>query len=81
MLALFGLQGVHVCTRINAKRRVDFRRGKRLGKDDRLVTWKRPRRPTWMSEEQYATIPETLELRMIRYSLVARGRRSKVSRW
>ena len=77
MLALFGWRGVNVCTRINAKRRVDFRRGKRLGKDDRLVSWKRPQRPTWMSEEQYATIPETLELRMIRYSLVARGRRSK----
>lgn len=77
MLALFGLRDVQVCTRINAKRRVDFRHGKRLGKDDRLVTWKRPRRPAWMSVEEYATIPETQTLRMIRYSLVCRGRRSK----
>ncbi len=77
MLALFGGRGVHVCTRINAKRRVDFRCGKRLGKDDRLVTWKRPQRPTWMSVEEYAQVPKTLELRMIRYSLAARGRRSK----
>jgi hypothetical protein len=77
MLALFGQCGVHICTRINAKRSTDFRHGKRLGKDDRLVTWKRPACPAWMSEDVYATIPETMKLRMVRYSLVARGRRSK----
>ena len=78
MLALFGQHGVHVCARINAHRSTDFRCGKRLGKNDCLVTWKRPRRPQWMSEEVYAKIPETMELRMVRYSLVAKGRRSKV---
>ena len=77
MLALFQQQGVHVCTRINASRIVDFRKGKRLGEYDRLVTWKRPQRPEWMSKEVYETIPKTMELRMIQYSLVCRGRRSK----
>jgi hypothetical protein len=78
MLALFGQHCVHVCTRIHACRIVDFRKGKRLGKNDCLVTWQRPRRPQWMSKEMYATIPETTELRMIRYSLVGKGRRSKI---
>ena len=77
MLALFGGRGVHVCTRIHAGRHIDFRKGKRIGDYDRLVTWTRPQRPTWMSVEQYATIPETLELRMLQYSLVGRGRRSR----
>jgi hypothetical protein len=77
MLALFQQKGVHVCTRINVHRPIDFRRGKRLGKDDCLVTWQRPVRPKWMSEEVYATIPATMTLRMMRYSLVCRGRRSK----
>ena len=77
MLALFQQVGVHVCTRIHANRLTDFRYGKRLGKDDRLVTWQRPARPKWMSKEVYETIPKTMELRMVRYSLVARGRRSK----
>ena len=77
MLALFQNCGVHVCTRINAQRSTDFRRGKRLGQHDRLVTWQRPQRPKWMSEEQYAMIPETMKLRMIRYSLTGKGRRSK----
>ena len=77
MFALFQQRGIHVCTRIHAGRHVDFRKGKRLGKYDRLVTWSRPQRPTWMTPEQYATIPETLELRMLQYSLVGKGRRSR----
>ena len=77
MLALLGQRGVQVCTRIHAQREVDFRKGKRLGKNDCLVTWKRPQRPKWMSEEVYRAIPETMTLRMIKYSLVAQGRRTK----
>jgi hypothetical protein len=77
MLALFGQRGVHVCARLHANRPVDFRKGKRLGKNDCLITWKRPQRPKWMSEEIYATIPETMKLRMVCYSLVAKGRGSK----
>ena len=77
MLVLFGRIGVHVCTRVHGSRPVDFRKGKRLGKNDCLVTWKRSQRPPWMSKEVYAAIPETMELRMLRYSLVAKDRRSK----
>lgn len=77
MLALFEQRGVHVCTRVSASRSVDFRKGKRLGKYDRLVTWTRPRRPEWMSEDVYETIPKTMQLRMIKYSLLCKGRRCK----
>jgi hypothetical protein len=77
MLALFHQGSIHVCARIPANRLVDFRKGKRLGKDDCLVSWNRPIRPKWMSEEVYATIPPTMTLRMMRYSLAARGRRSQ----
>ena len=77
MIALFQQVGVHVCTRINAKRIVDFRKGKRLGEYDRLIRWRRPQRPEWMNEDVYVTIPETITLRMLQYSLVCRGRRSK----
>ena len=57
MLALLKLQGAEVCTRLHQCRPSDFRRGKRLGRHDHLVTWTRPQRPEWMSEELYATIP------------------------
>ncbi len=43
VLYSFTQRGVDVVTRINkAHRKADFRRGKRLGKDDHLVEWKKP---------------------------------------
>ena len=50
---------------------------KRLGKYDRLVIWERPSRPEWMDEATYATIPETLTLRMIQFNIVEPGCRTK----
>ena len=76
-LAMLGLRGVDACARLHQRRPADFRRGKRLGKCDRLVTWSRPKRPSWMDEATYATIPETLTLRMIRFNITVPGRRTK----
>jgi hypothetical protein len=71
-------RGVHFCTRLHHRRSADFRRGKRLGKDDHLVTWTRPRqRPPWMSEELYQQMPETLTLREIRFHVAVPGRRTE----
>jgi len=77
MLALLMLRDVDACARLHQARPSDFRRGKRLGKHDRLVTWHRPGRPTWMDEETYATIPETLTLRMIRFNITVPGCRTR----
>ncbi len=76
MLAQLQLREVDFCARLHASRKEDFRQGTRLGKHDRLVTWTRPRRPDWMDEEEYALIPETLTLRMIRYNVVVPGSRT-----
>ncbi len=78
MIALLLSQGTHTCTRKHQRRHSDFRRGKRLGKYDHIIVWARPPRPTWMDAETYAEIPETLELREIRYNIVESGRRTKV---
>ena len=77
MLAMLSLGGVHVCTRLHQRRSSDFRRGRRLGQDDHLITWMRPVRPTWMSEEQYEQIPETLTLRELRFNVIVPGRRTE----
>jgi hypothetical protein len=77
MLALLSLRGLHVCTRQHQRRRSDFRRGRRLGPHDHLVTWTRPKRPAWMSEAEYARIPETLTLRELRFQVEVPGRRTK----
>jgi hypothetical protein len=78
LLALLMLRGVDACARLHHRRKADFRRGKRLGKYDRLVMWRRPARPEWMDEATYAAIPETLTLRMIRFNIEVPGRRTRV---
>jgi hypothetical protein len=77
MIALLLAQGVQTCARKHQLRHTDFRRGKRLGKYDHLITWTRPTRPAWMSKEMYTQIPDTLTLREIRYHVVAPGRRTE----
>jgi putative transposase len=76
-LALLSLRGVHVCARRFERRRSDFRRGRRLGPGDHLITWTRPKRPPWMSPEQYAQIPETLTLREVQFQVSVPGYRVK----
>ena len=69
-VAVLYLMGVDVLTRQHARRVTDFRRGKRLGKRDHWVVWKRPARPEWMEQDLYAQIPEELTVR-----------ESKVAQW
>lgn len=50
---------------------------RRLGKYDQLVEWcKPPRRPQWMTAEQYASLPATLRVRELRYWLPRKGQRT-----
>jgi putative transposase len=77
MLALLLARGVDGCVRMHQCRHVDFRRGRRLGKYDHLIEWHRPKRPEWMDEATYATIPEVLVLREIRFQIREPGRRTR----
>lgn len=77
MIALLLSQGTQTCARKHQMRHSDFRRGQRLGKYDHLIVWTRPQRPAWMTDEAYAQIPETLELREIRFQIVEPGRRTR----
>jgi Transposase DDE domain len=52
---------------------------KRLGKHDQLVEYVKPKeRPSWLSAEQYAALPETLVVREVRYTVKERQRRTRV---
>ncbi len=77
LLALLARSAVHFATRLHQRRHADFRRGKRLGHNDRLVTWTRPARPAWMPQEVYDQIPPTMTLRQIRFQVVIPGRRTQ----
>jgi Transposase DDE domain len=47
---------------------------KQLGEHDQLVHWCKPLiRPRWMEEEQFASLPERLEVRELRYQVHRKG--------
>lgn len=73
-------RGVFCVFRLHQRRQADFRRGRRLGRDDQLVTWERPLR--WLasfglSREEFEQLPETLTVRMIRITGAPKGFRSR----
>lgn len=66
-----GVDGVYALGR---HRRIDWRAGKRLGKRDRLQTWKRTRhRPPYMSPSEWAQMPETLVVRVLQNTVEIPG--------
>jgi hypothetical protein len=77
MIALAMEAGIDVVFRLHQRRDADFTKGKRLGEGDRLIVWQRPARPDWMSEEEYAEMPEKLTVRMIRGKVTQPGYRAK----
>jgi hypothetical protein len=76
-IALPLARGIDIVVRKHQARATDFRTGERLGKDDHLVFWARPRRPKWMSAEQYAALPAELTLREVRIRVAQKGFRTK----
>jgi len=78
-LALLLNRGVDCVFKLNPRRRkIDLRRcHKHLGKGDALFEWPRPRRKDWLVASDYAEAPETLIVRVIRYTLKVHGFRSE----
>ena len=76
MIALLQEMGVDFVTRIHQLRTVDFRRGRRLGRDDHIVRWSRPQKPTWMDPPTYHRMPASIEVREIHVRLSQPGFRT-----
>ena len=77
LVALLLALGVQVVFRMHQRRQYDFRRGRRLGRDDHVVVWQRPKRPAWMTEEVYAEVPEQLEVRELKVQVTTKGSRTR----
>ena len=78
LLALLWRRGVWSLFRLHQSRAADWRKGKRLGKQDRLFTWSQPRlRPPWLPQCLWKSIPEQLTVRVIRFPLHRRGYRTE----
>jgi hypothetical protein len=70
-------RGADVVLRLHGSRSVNFRVGQRLGPGDKLVWWKKPRRPGWMTLPEYEEIPDRLRVRAVRVRVRQRGFRVK----
>ena len=76
-IALGLAHGVDLLSRHDGKRRIDFRRGQRLGRSDHVVPWLKPIRPSWMSKRLYQSLPDTLRLREVRVTVSQKGFRCR----
>ncbi len=70
LLALLLGGGVQGLFRLHQARPADLRKGKRLGKEDRLFVWDKPgQRPRYLPQTIWKAIPEQLSVRVLRLSL------------
>lgn len=78
LLAAGEMRQIDLVARVHQLRKVDFRRGLKLGYFDQLVAYAKPACPQWMSQEQYATFPSTILIRHLKYKVEQRGFRTRV---
>ncbi len=62
-------KGIHFIGRTHQARKIDFRKGIRIGPDERLVTWAKPYgkpKGSRLSQSQWDGLPNELQVRLIR---------------
>lgn len=80
LMALLGQRLVHSLFRLHHARPGDFRKGKRLGQDDRLLVWPKPdnwQKPRFIPKRLWQRLPQTLTVRMVRFTLAVPGYRTQ----
>jgi hypothetical protein len=70
-------RGVDTVTRVHHCRKVDFRRGERLGKDDHIVEWCRPGRIRSIDWQALKLLPERITIRETRVRIRQPGFRCR----
>lgn len=71
-------RGVDVVVRLHQRRSADFRRGRRLGREDHVVTWSKPKSvPDWMSRAEYEAMPAELTIRELRVRVKDKTKRAR----
>lgn len=66
LIAELRRRGVDIVVPLHHGRRADFRQGRRLGREDHVVTWSKPPRPEWLSAADYDRYPATITVRQLR---------------
>ena len=77
-LVMLKQRGVDSVTRLNkATRSADFRRGKRLAKDDHIVRWPKPQKPRSIDRKTFNSLPDFLTVRELLVRVDQPGFRTK----
>jgi Transposase DDE domain/Insertion element 4 transposase N-terminal len=71
-------RGVDTVARLHHARKADLRSGRALGPEDRLMRWEKPALcPEGWSESEWAALPQTLAVRLLRFHVEAKGFRTR----
>jgi hypothetical protein len=78
LLALLLGRGAHGLFRLHQRRAADLRKGKPLGKHDRLMLWCKPwQRPCYLSKAIWEHMAPQLMVRVVRFTLAVPGFRAR----
>lgn len=78
IIAMLMGRDAHAVMREHQRRSTDFRRGRRIARDDRIIERPKPTiRPRWMTPAEFEQLPERLLLRQVRYTIVTDGFRTE----
>jgi Transposase DDE domain len=67
LIAEMQARGIDVVVRLHQARKIDFQRGRRLGREDHCITWTKPAQvPDWMTRAEYDSMPAELTVRELR---------------
>jgi putative transposase len=77
MIALLLERGLDFVVRLHQRRHSDFRRGRRLGRGDHVVSWLKPEQPDWMDDATYARMPASLQVREVQVRVNQPGFRTE----
>ena len=71
-------QGVDVVARLHQRRKVDFRKARRLGKNDGLLVWTKGCQPSEiLSPNEWDLLPAQITVRILRFTTTIRGFRNR----
>lgn len=70
-------RGVDIVARLHQTRKVDFRKARRLARNDGLFTWAKTARSKILSAAEWANLPAQITVRVLRYAATLRGFRGR----
>jgi putative transposase len=78
LLAAAWERGFDVVVKSHHLRKVDFRKGLKLGGLDQIIGYPKPEtRPYWMTSQEYVDAPEFILVRHLRYQVIQKGFRTR----